>query len=117
MATLWGCGVNSSDPAARAAAVSGIDDQPTLIKMAQTDSDPSVRAAAAAKVTDQGTLAMIATQDKSPDVRAAAVSGLTDTALLQRIASADRSINDIKVTWAASQRLDALQKAATQPSK
>jgi hypothetical protein len=47
--------------------------------------------------------------DKDPDVRVAAVNKLTDQALLERIASADRSINDIKVTWAATVRLDVLR--------
>ena len=113
---LVGCGANSSDPAARASAMSGITDQPTLVKYAQTDPDPGVRAAATANVTDQSVLSMIAINDKSPDVCIAAVNNLTDQSLLERIASANRAYTDIRVTWAASVRLDALRKAATQPT-
>jgi hypothetical protein len=86
-----------------------LTDQTLVATIASQDKDAQVRIAAVGKLTDQGTLSTVAVIDKDPDVRVAAVNKLTDQALLERIASADRSINDIKVTWAATVRLDVLR--------
>ena len=61
-----------SDPAVRRAAVSELQDQDTLIKVARNDEDLHARKAAVEKINSETVLAIIATNDEDPSVRQAA---------------------------------------------
>jgi hypothetical protein len=62
----------SNDPMLRSQAVSFLEDQAVLTKVALEDEHDIVRRSAVANLTDQGTLAKIAVEDHDEDVRYAA---------------------------------------------
>jgi hypothetical protein len=86
----------------RSAAVTRIEDQSLLAKIAEGDRDENVRLAAVMRLTDQAVLARIATTNESDRMRLRAVERLDDQAVLARIVATDK---DQWVVFAAEDRL------------
>jgi ankyrin repeat protein len=93
---------SDNDPVVRTDAVSFLEDQTVLAKVALGDAAADVRSSAVAKLTDQGTLTRVAVHDADPNVRGSAVASLTDQGTLATIAVED---DDENVRYAAAGKI------------
>jgi hypothetical protein len=75
----------------RSQAVSFLEDQAVLTKVALEDEHDIVRRSAVANLTDQGTLAKIAVEDHDEDVRYAAAGKIQDMSVLSNVAKNEKN--------------------------